>query len=87
MLLGINNNKAFYIVTSEEEQVKNYLINELHHSTTIFDVKGGLFQKPRKAILSVIPTREYYKVREKIKQIDKEAFFTVTDSYQVKGAK
>ena len=87
VILGISNNKAFYIITSEEELIKEYIIDNLHHNVTTFDVKGGFLEKKRKVLLSVIPSREYYKVTEGIKQIDKEAFFVVTDSYEVIGGK
>ena len=87
VLLGINDNKAFYIITDEEEKTKEFLIKELNHNVTIFDVKGGVFEKKRKIILSVIPSREYYRVTETIKKIDKDSFFIVTDSYEVNGAK
>ena len=87
VLLGINNNKAFYIITKEEEKTKEFLMKELNHNITIFDVKGGVFERKRKIILSVIPSREYFRVTESIKEIDKDAFFIVTDSYEVNGAK
>ena len=87
VLLGISNNKAFYIITSEEEKIKNYIIKVLHHNITTFEVKGGFLEKQRKVMLTVIPSREYYRVTEGIKEIDKDAFFVVTDSYQVEGAK
>ena len=87
VILGISNNKAFYIITSEENEVKEFIIDKLHHNVTTFDVKGGFLEKKRKVLLSVIPSREYYKVTEGIKNIDKEAFFVVTDSYEVIGGK
>lgn len=87
VILGISNNKAFYIITSEEDAIKEYIIENLHHNVTTFDVKGGFLEKKRKVLLSVIPSREYYKVAEGIKRIDKEAFFVVTDSYEVIGGK
>ena len=87
VLLGVNNNKAFYIITSEEEKIKEFLVKDLNHNLTIFDVKGGVFEKKRKVILSVIPSREYYRVTQEIKKIDKDVFFVVTDSYEVTGAK
>ena len=80
-------NKSFYIITDEEEKIKDYIINTLNHNVTIFDVKGGFLDKKRKVILSIIPTKEYYRVTEGIKMLDKNAFFVVTDSYQVEGAK
>lgn len=87
VLLGISNNKAFYIITEEDEKVKEYIINTLHHNVTTFEVKGGYLDKKRQVILTVIPTREYYKATSSIKKIDKDAFFVATDSYTVEGAK
>lgn len=87
VLLGISTNKAFYIITSEENLIKQYIIENLHHNVTTFDVKGGFLEKKRKVLLSVIPSREYYRVTEGIKVIDEEAFFVVTDSYEVIGGK
>ena len=87
VLLGISNNKAFYIVTEKEEEVKEYIINNLNHTITIFNVTGGFSEKKGKVILTVIPSREYYYMTEGIKQIDKNAFFVVTDAYQVEGGK
>ncbi len=87
VLLGINNNKSFYIITSEEDEIKDYIVNDLGHQVTVFNVKGGFMEKRKKAILTIIPSREYYKVKEMIKLIDKEAFCIVTNSYQTEGAK
>lgn len=87
VLLGVSSNKAFYIITSEDDLIKDYIIKTLHHNVTIFDVKGGFMEKKRNVILTVIPTNEYFRVTEGIKKIDEKAFFIVTDSYQVFGAK
>lgn len=87
VLLGTSNNKAFYIITDKEKEVKEYIFETLKHTVTTFDVKGGFLENKRKVMLTVIPSREYYKVTEGIKEIDKDAFFVVTDSYQVEGAK
>ena len=87
VLLGISNNKAFYIITTKEEEIKEYILKTLQHSITTFDVKGGFLDNKRKVMLTVIPSREYYRLTEGIKAIDEDAFFVVTDSYQVEGAK
>jgi len=85
VLLGISNSKAFYIITNEDERVRDYLMNELHHGVTIFNVKGGYTNKKDEVILCVVPTGEYYKVKEGIHEIDKDAFFVVCDAYEVFG--
>lgn len=85
VLLGISNSKAFYIITNEDERVRDYLMNELHHGVTIFNVKGGYTYKKDEVILCVVPTNEYYKVKEGIHEIDETAFFVVCDAYEVFG--
>ena len=87
VLLGISKNKAFYIITTKEDEIKKYIIEILNHTVTTFNVKGGFLSNKRRVLLAVVPTREYYKLTEGIKKIDNEAFFVVTDAYQVEGAK
>lgn len=87
VLLGISNNKAFYIITEKEDKIKSYILDTLGHDITVFDVKGGFMEEKRKVLMTVIPSREYYKVTEGIKAIDPKVFFTATDSYQVEGGK
>ena len=87
VLLGISNNKAFYIITDKEEKVKEYILESLGHDVTVFDVKGGFAEKKRRVLMTIIPSREYYRVTEGIKVIDKKVFFVATDSYQVEGGK
>ena len=85
IMLGISKSKAFYIITDEEEKVKDYIMNELGHGATVIPVKGGYTKERQQMLMCVIPTREYYKLKEGISNIDKDAFFVITDSYEVKG--
>jgi uncharacterized membrane-anchored protein YitT (DUF2179 family) len=85
VLLGISMNKTFFIVTSEIDSVKEYILNNLSRGVTILDAHGGFSQKKKKVIMVVIPTSEYFKVKEGILSIDSDAFITITDSYQVFG--
>ena len=85
VILGISDNKAFYIITEKEEEVKDYIFTNLGHSVTIFNAKGGFKKEKENVLLCVLPTRDYYKLKEGIHEIDKEAFFVVTDAYEVFG--
>lgn len=87
VVLGISDSKAFYIITDQETRVKDFVINELNHGVTVFQAKGGYNLEKQTVIMSVIPTREYYKLKEGIHNIDPKAFFLVMDSYEVKGGK
>lgn len=85
VLIGVSKNKALYIITKEEVKMRDYITNSLKHGVTIFDVKGGFQEQKRKVLMTVIPNRDYFKLKEGMKEIDENAFFIVTDSYQVSG--
>lgn len=85
VLLGISNSKAFYIVTDHVNEVRNFVLVKLGHGITIFDAVGGFSKEDQKVLFCVIPTRDYFKLKEGIHQIDKDAFFVATDAYEVFG--
>ena len=85
VLLQTSSNKAMYIVTTKEKQVKEYIVNKLHHKAIILDTPKRLFHKNSQTIFCVIPTRDYYRVTEGIKLIDPKIFYVVEDAYEVKG--
>ena len=49
----------------------------------IIDTNSFFSKEKNKILMCVIPTRNYYKLREGIKVIDKDAFISITDSYEV----
>lgn len=85
VILGVGKKKAFYIVTDKTIEVKKYIIDTLGHSVTVLDAVGGYSKDNQKLIFCVIPTREYYVLKEGINKIDQEAFFVVCDAYEVFG--
>lgn len=85
VMLGISSSKAFYIVTSRVDEVRNYVLIKLGHGVTIFDAVGGFSKEDQKVLFCVVPTREYFKLKDGIHKIDDEAFFVVTDAYEVFG--
>lgn len=85
VILGVSNNKSFYIITDKEEEVCEFIIQKLHHSVTIINAKGGYSNKNKKLLLCIIPTKEYFLVKEVVLEIDKNAFFLITDSYEAVG--
>lgn len=85
VVLGIASTKALYITTSEDEEIVDYLINSLNLGVTIIETVGGYSNKKRKMLMSVIPTSEYFRVKEGIHEIDENAVIVATDAYQAEG--
>ena len=87
VILGISESKSFYIITEHETDVKKYILNNLSHGVTVLEARGGYTGNVMKVIMCIIPTREYFKAKEGIQTIDPNAFFLVTDAYEVSGEK
>ena len=85
ILLGISEKKAFYIITNKESEVKEYITENLGHGVTILKGSGGYSGEKENVLMCVVPTKDYFKFKEGINEIDEEAFFVVTDAYEVCG--
>lgn len=85
VMLGISQCKSFYIVTSQEANVKRYITQHLSSGVTVLDGHGGYTGNNQKVIMCIIPTKDYFIAKEGILSIDPKAFFLVTDSYEVSG--
>ena len=85
VILGVSDSKAFYIITGEEHKIKEYIIKYLNHGVTVFNAKGGYAKENQTVLMCVLPTKDYYKLKEGIHEIDPNSFFVVTDAYEVFG--
>ena len=85
VILGISQSKTFYIITDNETSVKKFIMNNLNHGVTVLQGRGGYTGDNQKIIMCTLPTREYFILKEGLKEIDPEAFFLVTDAYEVFG--
>ncbi|MCI9110834.1 MAG: YitT family protein [Bacilli bacterium] len=87
VVLGISKYKTFQIITNKEKEVKQFILNQLHHGVTILDSHGGYTGDKKRILLCTVPTKKYFILKEGILQIDNKAFFIVTDAYEVEGGK
>ena len=87
VILGISQCKAFYIVTEHETTVKKFIMEHLSHGVTVLDGRGGYTGNHQKVIMCIIPTKDYFLAKEGILGIDPNAFFLVTDAYEVSGGR
>ncbi|MCI8794110.1 MAG: YitT family protein [Bacilli bacterium] len=84
---GINDSKMFYIITNKASDVKQYIIHDLKYELTVLDVKGGFSKKKNQIFLTIIDTKDYYKLKEGIRIIDPNAFIAISDTYDVVNRK
>lgn len=89
VLLGISKSKAFYIVASKDKDdlIRDFLLSVPGVGTTVIDAEGGYSNDDQTLLLAVVPTREYFVVKAGLREIDKDVFFLVCDSYEVSNDK
>lgn len=85
VILGVSDSKAFYIITDHDEEIKEYILKVLNHGVTVFNAKGGYATKNQTVLMCVLPTKDYYRLKAGITEIDRDAFVVVTDAYEVFG--
>lgn len=85
VILGVSDSKAFYIITDKEELIKEYILKVLNHGVTIFNAQGGYKKDNQTVLMCVLPTKDYYRLKTGITEIDNDAFVVVTDAYEVFG--
>lgn len=85
VVLGISSSKALYIMSSKDEIIKEYLIGNLKYGITIIETRGGYTNYKQNLFMCVVPTSQYFEVKEGIKEIDDSATIIITDAYQTLG--
>ena len=83
VMLGISQSKAFYIVTDKKEEVREFLLSIVDGGVTLINAKGGYSNNKETLLLGVVPTRQYFIVKEGLKEIDENIFFLACDAYEV----
>lgn len=85
--LGINENKAFYIITKRKNLVERFLIEGLKKEITVFEAESEFKNDIDSVIYTVVETSDYYRVKEGILKIDPGAFITIVDTTEMLGGK
>ncbi len=82
---GFNVSKQFVIISSKSEDIKEYIVNQLHRGATIYKAEGAFSHKPEDVISTVLNRRQAIKLRTYIRSIDDSAFITISNTSETIG--
>ncbi len=87
IIIGISNSKVFFISTQKLKEVKELINVEYESGYTCVPTKQEFFHKKHELLMVVIPSRDYFAFKNRILEIDPEAFFIINDCYDVGGGR
>ena len=76
-IFGQNLKRRVCIITKYEEELRNFILHELHSGATIYDVIGAYNLDKRHEIITIVDKNEYQKLMNYINNLDPKAFITV----------
>lgn len=85
VMFGKSDSKMFYVFTKKSHLVKRTLLKEFESGFTMLPVKGGYSNQNGMLIMCVLPNKDYYKFKKRIKELDDKAFFIISDCYESYG--
>ena len=72
-----HNIKRRVCITPKEEELREFILHELHSGATIYEAYGAYNMQKRKEIITIVDKTEYQKLMNFINKLDPKAFITV----------
>lgn len=76
-IFGQNLKRRVCIITKKEQELRKFILHELHSGATIYEATGAYNMKKHNEIITIVDKGEYQKLMEYINGEDPEAFITV----------
>lgn len=85
MVRGLSRKNLLLILTDREEDVINYIINDLHRGVTSLFAEGEYTHDRKKMLYCIVTTRQMIELKNTIHLVDPRAFVTIIDISEVRG--
>lgn len=85
ILEGVSFAKATFIISDKADDIYKVIFANINRGVTMLYGKGMFSKKEKNVLMCVVSQKEIFKLKELIKDIDKDAFVMVTDVREVLG--
>jgi uncharacterized membrane-anchored protein YitT (DUF2179 family) len=85
VIAGMNICKKVEVVSSKGEEVKKFIIEELDRGATLYTAKGAYTNEEKEIITTVLGKKQFIRLRNYIKEIDKKAFIMTYNVHETLG--
>ena len=85
LIEGLKFSKAVYIITEKPEEIARMIMEDLDRGATGINAKGMYSGQDKLMLFVVVNKKEIVMLKEKVDEIDPQAFVIVTDAREVYG--
>jgi uncharacterized membrane-anchored protein YitT (DUF2179 family) len=85
MQQGLDIRKSVMIITSKEKQVAEEIFNRLVRGVTYLEGEGAYTGDKKRVIYCIVSTYQLAKLKQIVREIDENAFITVSNTAEVMG--
>ena len=85
LIEGLKFSKAVYIITEKPKEIAEMIMEDLDRGATGINVKGMYSGQDKLMLFVVVNKKEIVMLKEKVDEIDPQAFVIVTDAREVHG--
>ena len=82
---SIGKTKYITIITTNPEEISKYILEVIQHGYTKYDAEGGYTGEKKSVLVTVCSRREASRLKQKVKELDHEAFVIITDANEILG--
>lgn len=82
---GLNIYIRVVIITDNSNDIKNFIIDDLKRGVTVYNAKGGFTGEEKIILNTILSRKEFIRLKAFVKELDKEAFITVSEVHEVLG--
>lgn len=79
LIFGFDRKKRVCIISEKQEEIRNFIVKEIHSGATVYQVMGAFNSQPRLEIITIVDMHEYQKLMTFIEKKDPNAFITIYD--------
>ncbi len=83
MILGFHIKKRVCILSQKEEEIRTFLLRDLHSGATLYQTVGAYHMEPQRELITIVDKNEYMKLMNFIERVDPDAFITVYEVHKV----
>lgn len=76
-IFGSTIKKRVCIISPKFEEIRQFIIHDLHSGASIYEARGAYRNELRKEIITIVDKNEYIKLMSFMQKTDKDAFITV----------